>query len=194
MRLTLARVCVILLLPIIILSKDIYNDSSLLDIIFENVGCSLLFVAAVGRIWTAAWISGKKGKQLVVDGPYAIVRHPLYLFSAIGFMGAGFALESLTLTAALLGVFLLSHYPAMIREEQFLVENFGGAAGAYLAKRHRLWPGCRFQIASKVGDVDLKIYTQAVLDALLIGLVFPGVHLLEWLHLKGLVPVLFHLY
>ncbi|MGQ9504168.1 MAG: methyltransferase family protein [Thermogutta sp.] len=194
MRLTLARVCVILLLPVIILSKDIYRESTFIDIVFENVGCSLLFIAAAGRIWTAAWISGKKGKQLVVDGPYAIVRHPLYLFSAIGFVGAGFALESLTLTAALLGVFLLSHYSAMIREEQFLVQNFGNEAKSYFASRNRLWPGCRFQIASKVGHVDLKIYTQAVLDALLIGLVFPGVHLLEWLHLKGLVPVLFHLY
>lgn len=193
MRLTLAKVNVFLLLPIIIFSKDVYREHGVLDLMFENIGYSLLFIAAVGRIWTAAWISGNKGKRLVVDGPYTLVRHPLYLFSAIGFVGAGLALESLMLTAAFLGVFLLSHYPTMIREEQFLVQNFGAEAQTYLQQRRRLWPGLRFHMAEE-GQINLRLYTRAALDALLIGLIFPGAHVLEWLHLNGLVPVIFRIY
>jgi len=194
MRLTLAKVCIFILLPVIIFSKDIYKESSLIDLMFENVAYALLFVAAVGRIWTAAWISGNKGKRLVVDGPYALVRHPLYLFSAIGFVGAGLAFESLMLAAAFLGVFLLSHYPTMIREEQFLIQNFGVEAQNYLSQRNRLWPRFHCDMGAEEGQVNLRIYTRAVLDTLLIGLVFLAAHTLEWLHLKGLVPVLFHLY
>lgn len=194
MRLPFAKVCIFILLPIIIFSKDIYTESSLIDLVFENIAYALLFVAAVGRIWTAAWISGNKGKRLVVDGPYALVRHPLYLFSAIGFVGAGLSFESLTLAAAFLGVFLLSHYPTMIREEQFLIQNFGVNAQDYLSQRNRLWPRLRFHMAAEEGQLNFRIYTRAVLDTLLIGLVFLAAHTLEWLHLKGLVPVLFHLY
>ena len=194
MRLTLAKVCIFIFLPIIIFSKDIYTEYSLIDLVFENIAYALLFVAAVGRIWTAAWISGNKGKRLVVDGPYALVRHPLYLFSAIGFVGAGLAFESLMLAAAFLAVFLVSHYPTMIREEQFLIQNFGIEAQDYLSQRNRLWPRFHCHMGAEEGQVNLRIYTRAVLDTLLIGLVFLAAHTLEWLHLKGLVPVLFHLY
>lgn len=194
MRLTIAKVSVVILVPIILFSQPIYQDGSLMDLCLENVGCGMLFLAAMGRIWAAAYISGKKGKQLVVSGPYSFVRHPLYLFSAIGFLGAGLALESLTLAVFFMGVFLLSHYPTMIREERWLVEQFGSEARTYLGNKSRLLPRFCYQTGAEEDRVNLRVYTRAVLDAALIGLVFPGANTLEWLHFHRVVPTLMRLY
>ncbi len=193
-RLLTTKAIIILLIPAILFSHHVYTEDGMIEETLETLGYALLFIAALGRVWAAAYISGKKGRDLVVDGPYSLVRHPLYMFSALGFIGTGLALGSLTVAAFLLVVFFASHYPAMIYEERFLAQKFGQAAITYFGGTARLWPSFHFQSGPDVQTINIRVFTRAVLDAALIGLIFPATGALEWLHLHKVIPVLFHIY
>jgi len=56
-------------------------------------------LACLGRIWCSLYIAGHKDEVLVVSGPYAHCRHPLYSLSILGALGLGFASQSLLLGA-----------------------------------------------------------------------------------------------
>jgi protein-S-isoprenylcysteine O-methyltransferase Ste14 len=81
------------------------------------------------RIWAAGHI--EKGREITRSGPYRLVRHPLYLGSAL--LGAGFAVASrswvvVALTTVYLGLTLLA---AVRTEEAALDATFAGAYSAY---------------------------------------------------------------
>lgn len=104
------------------------------------IGLVLVSLATVGRLWCSLYINGYKDVELLTTGPYAITRNPLYFFSFLGFVGIGFATE--TLTYALLATVLFGlTYPAVIRrEENFLIGKFGEPFRAYCASVPRFWP------------------------------------------------------
>ena len=62
------------------------------------IGCALVGIAIVGRLWCAQYIAGYKDNTLVREGPYSMCRNPLYFFSFLGTIGVGLCTESLTLT------------------------------------------------------------------------------------------------
>lgn len=194
MRLNLAKLAVVCVVPLILFSHHAYPESGVINVTFETFGCMLLFIAAVGRIWASAFIAGRKNAELVTHGPYSILRHPLYFFTAIGFLGAGFALESLTLTGILAIVFLATHAPAIVSEERYLVVRFGAAYLEHHKNTSRLWPRWGHYSVRPEVAVNARLFTRAVLDAALIGLIYPGTHLLEWAHLHHIIPVFFRLY
>jgi protein-S-isoprenylcysteine O-methyltransferase Ste14 len=89
-------------------------------------------IAAAGeavRVWAAGHL--EKGREVTTSGPYAFMRHPLYLGSTL--IGVGFAIASASIPAAAvvlayLGVTLTA---AIRTEEAHLTEKFGGAYPAY---------------------------------------------------------------
>lgn len=85
------------------------------------------------RIWAAGHID--KGREVTRSGPYRVVRHPLYMGSAIlgvGFIVAAQSLVSCAVVALYLGVTLM----ASIRtEEAGLERKFGSEYAAYRAGR-----------------------------------------------------------
>ena len=90
------------------------------------------------RSWAAGMLAKKK--RLACDGPYALVRHPLYLGSIL--MMLGFALLTgmwwnLPISAL---IALLSFGTAIASEERFLAEKFGNRWTAYAVERGRLLP------------------------------------------------------
>jgi protein-S-isoprenylcysteine O-methyltransferase Ste14 len=108
-------------------------------------GLALLALGLAIRTWAAGMLNKKT--RLATDGPYALVRHPLYLGSIL--MMIGFALLSgalwnlgvVAVTAA------LSFGSAIVDEERFLARHFADSWNAYAQSRGRLLP---FSVA---GDV-----------------------------------------
>ena len=78
---------------------------------------------------------------VVTDGPYRVVRHPMYAGSALTFLGIGLALGTVPALIVAFGGTL----PAMIRRIQVEERELHGALGerytAYAEARSRLVPG-----------------------------------------------------
>lgn len=182
------------LVGVLLVSAPAYSEQGIADALLECVGYLLLCTCAAGRMWVAAYISGRKNTQLVTDGPYALCRNPLYFFSAIGFIGAGFAYESFILVPVFIGIYLLTHVPSIRVEERGLRLAFPDEYPAYAAHTPRFLPLGKPDRGNGHIELDSKVFTKAIMDASAILLVFPVLQGLEWLHTAGWLPVLFRLY
>ncbi|HEY7743030.1 MAG TPA: isoprenylcysteine carboxylmethyltransferase family protein [Burkholderiales bacterium] len=106
----------------------------------ELLGFILLSVAALGRLWCLSYISGYKNEVLLTEGPYSVMRNPLYLFNFIGGIGLGLAVEN-PLLAALLVLGFLAFYPGVVRrEEARLAQQFGETYARYCEATPRWIP------------------------------------------------------
>ena len=197
MRLRATRILLVPVLALALLSHHMHPEGSIWDRLLAMSGLTLLLVAMGGRLWSSAYIAGRKDNSLVTEGPYRLVRNPLYLFSLIGCVGAGLAFESLTLAGIFLGVFLVSHLPTIRAEERTLAELFGQEYEVYRARVPRLIPLPRTLFSRKPGpkvrELDMPRFTSALRDGLAIPMIFVIADLLEWAKLNEVLPVLIEL-
>ncbi len=117
-------------------------DRETLNETLEYVGFGLLIVATLGRIWAAAYLSGRKSLELCVTGPYSISRNPLYFFSMLGAIGVAAITESIILIAVVFVLFQTFYAFVIRHEERRLKAIFGEAFEAYRRRVPRLvpWP------------------------------------------------------
>jgi protein-S-isoprenylcysteine O-methyltransferase Ste14 len=111
-------------------------------------GAALAWVGASFAIW-AKWTLGrwftasfgiKRDHELKTNGPYGIVRHPIYTGLLLMGIGLGLAYDSwLTVGFALLFAVPLALHAAI--EEQMLAKHFGEEWTAYAARTPRIVPG-----------------------------------------------------
>lgn len=190
------RITRLLLLPAVALalgSHHVYPEGTL-DALLGLAGLVLLLVAMGGRIWASAHLEGKKNESLVTDGPFSLSRNPLYLFSLIGFVGAGLAFESVTLAGTFAGVFFLTHWPTIRSEERRLAELFGEEYQRYRREVPRFLPALRRVRGRGTIPLDTFRFRLALRDCLAIPLVFVVADLLELAKLAGILPVLVYLF
>lgn len=186
----------LLFLPVIciaLVSHHTWNEEGLVNLSLEVSAFALVAVAAVGRIWVSAFMAGRKNHELVVDGPYSIVRNPLYLFSLLGFIGAGLAFEQLTFALLFGLIFLATHLPTILGEERFLRERFGEQFEEYTCRVPRLVPRTWKISGPAECTFFAPAYSRAVVDSGLIMSMFLLAHVVEWGHLHRVLPVYLYL-
>lgn len=112
-----------------------------LDSLFAQIGVLIYIIGFA--FYSAAWIAIAKSKQGEVfsQGPFRFSRHPVYVSSAIVFLGAGFISQSWFF----LGLSLLvgiSHMRNAFAEEQICLETFGDEYRHYMLGTPRWlgWP------------------------------------------------------
>lgn len=123
---------------------------------FARPGSILVFtglaIAAFGqvfRIYAAGFIH--KNQQLASTGPYALVRHPLYLGNILILIGFSLASANLYVWIAVI-VFFLIWYPAAIAYEDSKLEDiFGDEWRAWSKNIRAVIPG-RFKWADLKAD------------------------------------------
>src|SRR2546428_5610580 len=112
-------------------------------------------ILAVGSAFFAAWAMWSLGRsygirmdlfeghRLVTEGPYRVVRHPMYLGILSFHIGATFAMQSLLLLVAT--VFYVVPFTAVriVAEERVLLQGFGDAYGAFVRRVPTLVPFAR---------------------------------------------------
>ncbi len=158
------------------------------------LGCILVGVATVGRMWCAQYIAGYKDSVLVREGPYSVCRNPLYFFSFLGCIGVGLCTESLVLTGILLVVFMIV-YPFIIRsEEAKLQRHFGSAYTAYVQEVPRFFPDFRLYHEPKTYAVSPKVFRHAAFDVLWFIWAVGILECLEGLQEAGIIPLLLQIY
>jgi protein-S-isoprenylcysteine O-methyltransferase Ste14 len=93
------------------------------------IGLAVAVAGEALRVWAAGHL--EKGREITTSGPYRLVRHPLYLGSAI--MGAGFIVAARDLVVTLLvGAYLMLTLTAAMRSEEALLDDrFNGGYSAW---------------------------------------------------------------
>jgi protein-S-isoprenylcysteine O-methyltransferase Ste14 len=134
--------------------------------IFELVGFGLLIIAALGRLWCLSFIAGVKNEVLVTEGPYSVVRNPLYVFNFTGAVGLGLAMEN-PLLALLFAIGFALFYPGTVRqEESVLARNFGAAYARYCAGTSRWIPRWSNFHEPESWTINPRLFRAGLLDAM----------------------------
>ncbi|MSR22577.1 MAG: isoprenylcysteine carboxylmethyltransferase family protein [Gemmatimonadetes bacterium] len=191
LRLVLTR---LLLLPPVLLALTTgspYGNGSLLEALIRSAGLVLILAAAGGRIWASAHVAGKKNDVLVTEGPYSLVRNPLYFFSLLGFVGTGLAFGSVALAALFKLVFFTTHWPAIRGEEAELERLFGAEYARYRERVPRLLP--RLARPHSGGTLSFETWRLdfALRESMAIPLIFVVAELVRWAKLSGHLPMYF---
>lgn len=123
----------IVLLPPQELSSALYLVSLLLII------CGTVFAISAGLVLGRSISLLPEARRLVTSGPYALIRHPLYLGEIVAVVGV--ALQYMSAWAVLLvGLLCVFQLQRMKYEERVLLQVFP-EYGEYMARTARLVPG-----------------------------------------------------
>jgi protein-S-isoprenylcysteine O-methyltransferase Ste14 len=190
-RTAITRIMAVLLVGLILFSSHSFSQDSLWDLFFETSGIFLLGVCCMGRLWALMYISGNKIHTLVTEGPYSIVRHPLYVFSLLGAVGIGLLTENIVVLF-LLFLFMLGYYPFVVAaEERVLLAKHGKAYEDYMARVPRYVPRWSLLNEPPVFSVNTAIYRKAYFDAVWFVWAYIPLEIIERLHETGVLPVFF---
>jgi len=143
-RMAILRISIILIITFIIIDNNFSAFSLNIDMntsfLFSYIGFSLVVLGGFGRIWASLYLEGFKTRKLIKEGPYSMVRNPLYFFSLMLFLGMCFAIKSIAVSFALLVVFVLFHIPTILNEEKVLLSTHDESYKAYYESTPRLLP------------------------------------------------------
>ena len=110
-------------------------------------GAALICFGEAIRIWANAHIGGvsrtrgdQPGARLIVSGPFAYVRNPLYMGNLFLTLGAARMSGQLWLLAVAAALFAAQYIPVVRWEESRLRHKFGSAYERYCARTPRWFP------------------------------------------------------
>jgi protein-S-isoprenylcysteine O-methyltransferase Ste14 len=92
----------------------------------------------LGTNWSQS-VTIKQDHQLIVSGPYALVRHPIYTGILTGFLGTAIALGQVRGAVGLVLIFLVL-WVKLRMEEQWMRSEFGAPYEAYARRVAALVP------------------------------------------------------
>ncbi|MDP0494625.1 MAG: isoprenylcysteine carboxylmethyltransferase family protein [Verrucomicrobiota bacterium JB024] len=153
------------------------------------LGVALAGVGVIGRVWCFSYISGRKQSQLITQGPYSLMRNPLYFFTMIGAVGIAFTSEMLLPPLVVMTLFAVS-YPSVIRQEERALRRVHGAAfDRYCETTPRFWPS--FSNYDEPDEVLLnpRAFRRGLQDVIWFIVACGTFEILEGLHESGLLPV-----
>lgn len=157
----------------------------------EFLGYFLLVAATLWRVWCLVFIGGSKNGALTDQGPYSVVRNPLYVGNFLGTVGFCFAIEQ-PLVAVVIGVLFMAAYSAVVaREENDLERLFGDAYLSYRAAVPRWIPDWRRYREPEKVQVSPRHLRKGILDAMGFLWAYAIWEFIEALHQSGLLPVYF---
>jgi len=193
LRVLVSRIFGVVVLLLLVFTGHSFSQQSLIDLVLELSGLFLLSICSLGRLWALMYISGNKRRELITDGPYSIVRHPLYVFSLIGALGIGLASENL-LVLGLIVVFYLLYYPfTVLAEEKKLTNKFGGAYLEYMKRTPRFLPKFSLYKEPETYQVKAAGFVRNFADGMWFIWIFMIMHLIEMLQQSGVLPVIWRI-
>ena len=112
---------------------------------FLRVGIALIIAGEALRFWANGYIGRSKVNegghaQLVTAGPYAFVRHPLYLGTFLIGSGFAFAMGNLWLGLAAAACLVVAYRAKIVEEEDLLKQECGPEHSLYRASVPALLP------------------------------------------------------
>ena len=163
------------------------------NLFFEIIGFVFIVLGAMGRVWSATYISGFKSGKIVQDGPYSMMRNPLYFFSVLIFIGVGLSFGSILITVLLIGVFLITHLPTIMAEEKKLESLFGDEYRQYFNKVPRFFPSFKLYYNPEEILFHPRKFTKTLIEAIFLVFIVIIIKVIIWMHLSGILPTYLHI-
>jgi protein-S-isoprenylcysteine O-methyltransferase Ste14 len=159
----------------------------------EWVGIALIALCVLGRTWCTLYIGGRKNYELIQDGPYSVVRNPLYVFSIIGAIGVGAQAGGFTVALAC-GFLTWAVFLRMAQiEEAAMLTSFSDEYRRYMERVPRLLPKLSLYHSRR----SLVVYPRQIaitfFDATIFFIAVPVMEVFDRLHDTGVLPTLFWL-
>jgi protein-S-isoprenylcysteine O-methyltransferase Ste14 len=112
-----------------------------------RLGAALTVAGIAFAIWARLWIAGnwssdvtlKRDHELIVDGPYAWVRHPIYTGILLGLIGTGLAVGEWRAVFAVV-IAAIAFWRKLTIEEGVMRRQFGEAYARYAERTRALVP------------------------------------------------------
>ena len=145
---------VVLLTPaaiVTILANPLVAPDSWLDVAIDAIAWVAFLAGAGLRFWATLYIGGRKSDVPVMDGPYSLCRHPLYLGSVLLVLSGALFLKSIVFAGAL-AVLATAYFMFTVpAEEEYLSARLGEPYREYCRRVNRLWPSFRhFQTPARI--------------------------------------------
>ncbi|MGB6008425.1 methyltransferase family protein [Castellaniella sp.] len=157
-------------------------------------GLAFLILAILGRCACMLYLGGRKGADLVAEGPYSVSRNPLYVFSILAVFGMGLQTGSLVI-GLVLAVLASVIFRWIVGEEEILLRQaFGASYEAYCRQTPRFLPRWSLWQSPQHVTVDLHGVWKTVRDALPYFLSIPVFEAIEAAQQAGWVHVYFFLF
>jgi len=192
-RIRISRIFAAIIIFLALFSEPSWERSHFaVSIIVDVLAFLLILIATFGRLWSLMYISGHKTKDLFTDGPYSLVRNPLYMFSFIGAFGIGLVSDNIYILVLLVLIFGL-YYPFVIRgEEKNLLRVHGETFDEYRQKTPMLIPRFSLYHDEPTLEIDTRLFRRNFFSVVWFPLIFLILLLIERLHELGVLPVLFN--
>ncbi len=142
------------------------SRSAGLAITADALGLLAVIAAMLGRVWCALYIAGRKNAELCQDGPYSLVRNPLYVFSFVGTLGVALAAHRWALVPLAALLFLAYYHLVVKAEEARLAALFPEAYPAYCRAVPRGLPRLAGFHSRKRLTLDPRDVTRALLEVI----------------------------
>ena len=156
--------------------------------LMQLAGLACIACAALGRIWTSAFIAGFKDTSLVQEGPYSALRHPLYALSLLAMLGVGLATRSIAITLTLVAAFVAIYLRSARREDALLAQAHGQAHAEYGHRLRAFWPDPGAYRVPESIEVRPRVFWKAFLDAGSLLGYYILVRLADLLQVSGISP------
>lgn len=141
----------------------------------DALGLLAVTLAMIGRLWCALYIAGRKNAELCQDGPYSLVRNPLYVFSFIGALGVVLATHRWGLLPLVTVAFLVYYHVIIRAEETRLSALFPQSYLAYCDEVPRGLPRLHGHRTRTQLTLDPRDVTRAMREVIWFPLAFTSV-------------------
>lgn len=182
--------CAVMLLVVLLTRSQMPHRWVLFEIM-QWLGFCLIVAGASGRIYCSLFIGGRKNSSLITDGPYSVVRNPLYVFSFLALAGVGLMSGSIVITACLCGAFYYYYPEVVLKEERYMLMAHGEAFQRYQARVPRWYPDLSLWSEPEAVEVMPRFVRKTAYDASVFLLAIPFYWMVNLLHVKHVLPVLF---
>jgi protein-S-isoprenylcysteine O-methyltransferase Ste14 len=191
-RLRLTVVLLTAVLALVAVSERA-GATGLAGLLLQLAGLACVACAALGRVWSSVFIAGFKDTQLVRQGPYSMLRHPLYALSMLAMLGLGLTTRSASITVVLVAAAATLHAWAACAEDAWLSAAHGAAHADYVRDVRALLPHwSRYEVPESL-EIRPRLLWKAFLDAgSLVGFWMLLV-LADALQAAGVTPTWLHL-
>jgi len=154
----------------------------------QLTGFACIACAALGRVWASVFIAGYKDASLVQSGPYAALRHPLYVLSVLAAVGVGLTTRSVAITIGLLAALGAIHVAAARREDALLGARHGAAFEEYRRTVRAFLPRWSAYAVPERLEVRPRVLWKSFLDAGSLLGYYALLVLADALQLAGMTP------